>query len=31
MSTDAKDFLARCFARNPRDRSTAEHLLEHPF
>ncbi|OEL34153.1 hypothetical protein BAE44_0004828 [Dichanthelium oligosanthes] len=31
MSTDGKDFLARCFARNPRDRSTAEHLLEHPF
>ncbi|OEL25679.1 hypothetical protein BAE44_0013300 [Dichanthelium oligosanthes] len=31
MSTDAKDFLSRCFVRNPRDRSTAEHLLEHPF
>jgi mitogen-activated protein kinase kinase kinase 17/18 len=31
MSADAKDFLARCFARNPRDRCTAAQLLEHPF
>ncbi|XP_062206611.1 mitogen-activated protein kinase kinase kinase 17-like [Phragmites australis] len=31
MSAEAKDFLARCFARNPRDRCTAAQLLEHPF
>ncbi|EMS53333.1 hypothetical protein TRIUR3_24048 [Triticum urartu] len=27
----AKDFLRKCFARNPRHRSTAAQLLEHPF
>jgi mitogen-activated protein kinase kinase kinase 17/18 len=31
MSPEAKDFLARCFARDPRDRCTAAQLLEHPF
>ncbi|TVT98924.1 hypothetical protein EJB05_55737, partial [Eragrostis curvula] len=31
LSPEAKDFLARCFARNPRDRCTAAQLLEHPF
>jgi serine/threonine protein kinase len=31
MSAEAKDFLARCFARNPQDRCTAAQLLEHPF
>ncbi|KAF0916804.1 hypothetical protein E2562_011633 [Oryza meyeriana var. granulata] len=31
LSADAKDFLARCFARNPRERWTASQLLEHPF
>uniref|UniRef100_A0A0D9V4L3 Protein kinase domain-containing protein n=1 Tax=Leersia perrieri TaxID=77586 RepID=A0A0D9V4L3_9ORYZ len=31
LSTDAKDFLARCFARNPRERWTASQLLDHPF
>ncbi|KAL6840499.1 hypothetical protein ACP4OV_030309 [Aristida adscensionis] len=31
MSPEAKDFLARCFARDPRDRWTAAELLEHPF
>ncbi|RLN23303.1 mitogen-activated protein kinase kinase kinase A-like [Panicum miliaceum] len=31
MSAEARDFLARCFARDPRDRPTAARLLEHPF
>ncbi|XP_006646239.1 mitogen-activated protein kinase kinase kinase 17-like [Oryza brachyantha] len=31
LSVEAKDFLARCFARNPRERWTASQLLEHPF
>ncbi|XP_062180298.1 mitogen-activated protein kinase kinase kinase 18-like [Phragmites australis] len=31
LSAEAKDFLARCFVRNARDRSTAAQLLEHPF
>ncbi|KAM0906781.1 hypothetical protein ACQ4PT_016582 [Festuca glaucescens] len=31
LSPEAKDFLAACFARNPRDRRTATELLEHPF
>ncbi|PUZ55200.1 hypothetical protein GQ55_5G193200 [Panicum hallii var. hallii] len=31
MSAEARDFLARCFARNPRDRWAAAELLEHPF
>ncbi|KAG2591035.1 mitogen-activated protein kinase kinase kinase 17-like [Panicum virgatum] len=31
MSAEARDFLARCFARNPRDRWAAAQLLEHPF
>ncbi|XP_003567028.1 mitogen-activated protein kinase kinase kinase 18 [Brachypodium distachyon] len=31
MSAEAKNFLAMCFARNARDRCTAEQLLEHPF
>ncbi|XP_048566940.1 mitogen-activated protein kinase kinase kinase 18-like [Triticum urartu] len=31
LSPQAKDFLRKCFARNPRHRSTAAQLLEHPF
>ncbi|KAL6615855.1 hypothetical protein ACP70R_038125 [Stipagrostis hirtigluma subsp. patula] len=31
LSAEAKDFLACCFQRNPRDRCTAAQLLEHPF
>ncbi|GJM99643.1 hypothetical protein PR202_ga16764 [Eleusine coracana subsp. coracana] len=31
MSEDAKDFLGRCFRRDPRERWTAEQLLRHPF
>ncbi|CAL4947946.1 unnamed protein product [Urochloa decumbens] len=31
MSAEAKDFLARCFVRDPRGRSSAAELLEHPF
>ncbi|XP_062228706.1 mitogen-activated protein kinase kinase kinase 18-like [Phragmites australis] len=31
LSEDGKDFLARCFRRDPRQRWTAEQLLEHRF
>jgi serine/threonine protein kinase len=31
LSHEAKDFLALCFTRDARDRSTAAELLEHPF
>jgi mitogen-activated protein kinase kinase kinase 17/18 len=31
MSEDARDFLARCFRRDPAERWTAEQLLRHPF
>ncbi|CAL4954952.1 unnamed protein product [Urochloa decumbens] len=31
MSAEAKDFLARCFVRDPRGRCSAPELLEHPF
>ncbi|KAM0833873.1 hypothetical protein ACQ4PT_063990 [Festuca glaucescens] len=31
LSPEAKDFLAACFARDPRDRCTAADLLDHPF
>ncbi|KAL2531882.1 mitogen-activated protein kinase kinase kinase 5 [Abeliophyllum distichum] len=31
LSADGKDFLCRCFLRNPADRPTARILLEHPF
>ncbi|KAI4980199.1 hypothetical protein ZWY2020_020684 [Hordeum vulgare] len=31
LSTDAKSFLAACFARSARDRCTTTQLLEHPF
>ncbi|KAK1588659.1 hypothetical protein Q3G72_025601 [Acer saccharum] len=31
MSDLGKDFLTRCFARNPRERWTAEMLLSHPY
>ncbi|TVT98920.1 hypothetical protein EJB05_55733, partial [Eragrostis curvula] len=31
MSEEAKSFLLVCLARNPRDRPTAEQLLQHPF
>ncbi|OEL36106.1 hypothetical protein BAE44_0002877, partial [Dichanthelium oligosanthes] len=31
LSAEAKDFLARCFARDAADRWTAAELLEHPF
>ncbi|KAL5200782.1 hypothetical protein ABZP36_021985 [Zizania latifolia] len=31
LSDDGKDFLARCLHRDPRERWTAEQLLEHHF
>ncbi|KAG8055740.1 hypothetical protein GUJ93_ZPchr0001g30933 [Zizania palustris] len=31
LSPEAIHFLSKCFTRNPRDRSTATELLEHPF
>ncbi|KAI4999942.1 hypothetical protein ZWY2020_004531 [Hordeum vulgare] len=31
LSPQAKDFLRKCLARNPRHRPTAAELLEHPF
>ncbi|XP_073018790.1 mitogen-activated protein kinase kinase kinase 5-like isoform X2 [Primulina eburnea] len=31
LSADGKDFLRRCFCRNPADRPTASMLLDHPF
>ncbi|KAL5228207.1 hypothetical protein ABZP36_016472 [Zizania latifolia] len=31
LSPEANNFLSKCFTRNPRDRSTATELLEHPF
>ncbi|XP_062152164.1 mitogen-activated protein kinase kinase kinase 20-like [Alnus glutinosa] len=31
MSQTGKDFLRRCFERDPRDRWTVEMLLHHPF
>lgn len=31
LSQQGKDFLGKCFAKNPRERWTAEMLLEHPF
>ncbi|XP_047056979.1 mitogen-activated protein kinase kinase kinase 17-like [Lolium rigidum] len=31
LSPEAKGFLAACFARDPRDRSPAADLLDHPF
>ncbi|CAO2171132.1 unnamed protein product [Urochloa humidicola] len=31
MSAEAKDFLARCFVRDPRRRCSAAELLGHPF
>uniref|UniRef100_A0A0E0C6M1 Protein kinase domain-containing protein n=1 Tax=Oryza meridionalis TaxID=40149 RepID=A0A0E0C6M1_9ORYZ len=31
LSPEAKNFLSRCFTRNPSDRPTAAQLLEHPF
>nr|CAB3478034.1 unnamed protein product [Digitaria exilis] len=31
MSAEAKDFLARCFVRDPRHRCSAAELLEHLF
>ncbi|KAL1564101.1 mitogen-activated protein kinase kinase kinase [Salvia divinorum] len=31
MSAEGKDFLQRCFRRNPADRPTATNLLGHPF
>ncbi|KAF0904902.1 hypothetical protein E2562_038686 [Oryza meyeriana var. granulata] len=31
LSDDGKDFLARCLQRNPRERWTAEQLLDHQF
>ena len=30
-SEECHDFLQKCFQRNPRDRSTAVALLQHPF
>ncbi|KAL8130892.1 mitogen-activated protein kinase kinase kinase 5-like isoform X2 [Apium graveolens] len=31
LSAEGKDFLGRCFQRNPADRPTALILLDHPF
>lgn len=31
LSTDARDFIAKCLQVNPNDRPTAAQLLEHPF
>ncbi|KAG6537441.1 hypothetical protein ZIOFF_002535 [Zingiber officinale] len=31
LSKEGKDFLQRCFRRNPAERPTANWLLEHPF
>ncbi|OMP03184.1 hypothetical protein CCACVL1_02514 [Corchorus capsularis] len=31
ISIEGKDFLSKCFARNPKERWTAEMLLGHPF
>ncbi|KAJ6803799.1 mitogen-activated protein kinase kinase kinase 5-like isoform X1 [Iris pallida] len=31
LSSEGKDFLRRCFRRNPADRPTAIMLLDHPF
>lgn len=31
LSSEGKDFLQRCFRRNPAERPTASMLLEHPF
>lgn len=31
ISKEAKDFLFKCFTRNPNERPTAEMLLSHPF
>ncbi|CAK9178609.1 unnamed protein product [Ilex paraguariensis] len=31
LSSEGKDFLQRCFRRNPADRPSAAVLLEHPF
>ncbi|KAG1347922.1 mitogen-activated protein kinase kinase kinase 5 [Cocos nucifera] len=31
LSSEGKDFLQRCFRRNPAERPTANKLLEHPF
>lgn len=31
LSAEGKDFLGKCFQRNPADRPTAVQLLDHPF
>ncbi|KAG0467138.1 hypothetical protein HPP92_018718 [Vanilla planifolia] len=31
LSSEGKDFLQRCFHRNPAERPTATMLLDHPF
>ncbi|XP_061350630.1 mitogen-activated protein kinase kinase kinase 18-like [Gastrolobium bilobum] len=31
LSEEAKDFLGKCFRRNPMERLTASQLLKHPF
>ena len=31
LSEEGKDFLRKCFVQNPRERATAEYLLDHPF
>lgn len=31
LSSEGKDFLQRCFQRNPAQRPSAKELLQHPF
>ena len=31
MSESAKEFMLRCFEKDPEERATAEELLEDPF